>query len=375
MMPGHVQGLPVRGVRVGRIGKVHAELVRSQGCEVVALGDEVGAAVDAAVAELSLTGATTFTDAAAMAAALADRVDGIIIASHTRDHARHALPFLAHGLSVYLEKPITDDLTEAFAFAAALPSDGPGVQLGLQRRFDPALRHAKALLAQGVIGEIREIRCILRDQFPPPATYSSRGLIIDMGIHVADEARFLLDEFPCEIWASLHHTTGYVSPVDEGGDTAFVTMLHPSGVVGRLDLSRTHSSGYNNETYVIGTAGTLHVGRFAGYPGPIHVEAWTATGELHPASQTFPMSFPPQGYAEFLPRFEIAYRLAHEDFRAALAEGRDFLVTPIDALDAQVMVEAAHRSAMADRRSITLSRSDDLAEYRARCVSAGLLDA
>jgi predicted dehydrogenase len=57
-----------------------------------------------------------------------------------------------------------------------------------------------------VIGQIREIRCILRDQFPPPTTYSSRGLIIDMGIHVADEARFLLDDFPTEVWASLHST-------------------------------------------------------------------------------------------------------------------------------------------------------------------------
>ena len=45
-----------------------------------------------------------------------------------------------------------------------------------------------------------------------------------------------------------------------------------SGIIGRLDLSRTHASGYNNETYIIGTKGTIHVGRFAGYPGPIPVE-------------------------------------------------------------------------------------------------------
>jgi predicted dehydrogenase len=32
------------------------------------------------------------------------------------------------------------------------------------------------------------------------------GLIIDMGIHVADKARFLLDDFPTEVWASLHST-------------------------------------------------------------------------------------------------------------------------------------------------------------------------
>ena len=162
----------------------------------------------------------------------------------------------------------------------------------------------KALMEAGHLGEIREIRCILRDQFPPPETYQSRGLIIDMGIHVADEARFLLDDFPAEIWASLHSTVGYETVVDEGGDTAFVSMVFPSGVVGRLDLSRTHASGYNNETYIIGTEGTLHVGRFAGYPGPIHVELWTSEGELHRSPQTFDMVHLTGDYPEFLPRFQ-----------------------------------------------------------------------
>lgn len=358
----------------GRIGRVHADLVRSQGCDVVAVGDDAAAAAELGRAEQGLGADAVFTDPAAMAAAIAGEVDGVIIASHTCDHARHATPFLAQGLDVYLEKPITDDLVEAFDFAASLPADGPGVQLGLQRRFDPALAHAKSIIQQGLLGEVREIRCILRDQFPPPETYQSRGLIIDMGIHVADEARFLLDDFPDEIWASLHRTVGYESVVDEGGDTAFVTMTFPSGVVGRLDLSRTHSSGYNNETYVIGTAGTLHVGRFAGYPGPIHVELWTPAGQLHEASATFEMAYLTGDYPEFLPRFQEAYLLAHADFRAALAEGRDFQVSALDALDAQVIVEAAHRSAMSERTSVRIDRSaEDLSSYRRSCEVAGLL--
>jgi predicted dehydrogenase len=357
----------------GRIGRVHAELVRSQGCEVIAVGDDVAAAADLARAEGGLGDDAVFSDAGSMARALAGRIDGVIIASHTRDHARHATPFLERGIGVYLEKPITDDLEEAFDFAATQDHGGPGVQLGLQRRFDPALGHARSLIEQGKLGEIREIRCILRDQFPPPETYQSRGLIIDMGIHVADEARFLLDDFPAEIWASLHRTVGYETVVDEGGDTAFVTMVFASGVIGRLDLSRTHSSGYNNETYVIGTEGTLHVGRFAGYPGPIHVELWTATGELDPASRVFDMARREGDCPEFLPRFEEAYRLAHADFRAAITERRPFRVTALDALDAQVIVEAAHRSAIADRRPIMLSRSADLASYRRDCEAAGLL--
>src|SRR5690606_33169092 len=119
-------------------------------------------------------------------------LDAVVIASHTKDHARHALPFLRAKLPVYLEKPLTDSLEEAFDFVEAIGQSEHLLQIGLQRRYDPALLYAKELLDKDLIGEVREIRCILRDQFPPPPTYRSRGLVIDMGIHVADEAIFFL---------------------------------------------------------------------------------------------------------------------------------------------------------------------------------------
>jgi myo-inositol 2-dehydrogenase/D-chiro-inositol 1-dehydrogenase len=359
---------------VGRIGKVHASIVREQGHQIVAIGDEAQAAVVAAQDELALAGVRTFHDAAQMAQEMAGAMDAVIIASHTKDHARDALPFVKAKIPVYLEKPLTDGLQEAFAFVAAIGREPRQIQIGLQRRYDPALLYTRQLIQSGAVGEVREIRCILRDQFAPPSTYSSRGLIIDMGIHVADEAIWLLDEFPHEVWASMHHTRGYASPIDEGGDTAFVTFTTPSGVLGRLDLSRTHSSGYNNETYIIGTKGTIHTGRFAGYPGPIHVEIWQADGTLHPESKTFEMTYLKGSYPEFLPRFDVAYARAHQQFRADIESGAAFAVTQNEVLDAQVFVEAAHRSAQHAGDRYRLQRYDDLQEYKAACVANGLID-
>ncbi|QQS46509.1 MAG: Gfo/Idh/MocA family oxidoreductase [Acidobacteriota bacterium] len=359
---------------VGRIGKVHASIVQSQGHQIAAIGDEVAAAVTDALEELDIAGVRTFHDPALMAREMAGEMDAVIIASHTRNHARDALPFVKAGIPIYLEKPLTDDLREAFDFVTAIGRDPHLIQIGLQRRYDPALLYTRKLIRSAMVGDIREIRCVLRDQYPPPATYSSRGLIIDMGIHVADEAIFLLDEFPNEVRASVHHTRGYSSPIDEGGDTAFVTFTTPSGVLGRLDLSRTHSSGYNNETYIIGTRGTIHTGRFAGYPGPVHVEIWQPDGKLHPDSRSFEMTYPKGHYPEFLPRFEIAYRRAHEQFRADTESGNAFAVTQNEVLDAQVFAEAAYRSARYDGRCYRLQRYDDLNEYRASCISDGLID-
>lgn len=364
---------------VGRIGKVHAAIVQRQGHQIVAIGDEAQAAVAAAQGELALDGVRIFNNSALMAQEMADELDAVIIASHTKDHARDALPFVKANIPIYLEKPLTDGLQEAFEFVAAIGRDPRQIQIGLQRRYDPALLYTRQLLQSGVIGEAREIRCILRDQFPPPSTYSSRGLIIDMGIHVADEAIWLLNEFPNEVWASMHRTRGYASPIDEGGDTAFVTFTTPSGVLGRLDLSRTHSSGYNNETYIIGTKGTIHTGRFAGYPGPIHVEVWQADGKLHPDSKTFEMTYLTRPFPEFLPRFEVAYARAHQQFRADIESGAAFAVTQNEVLDAQVFAEAAHLSAQSGAAQhagarYRLQRYDDLQEYKAACIANGLIN-
>ena len=354
---------------VGRIGRMHIAMIMEQGHNIAAVGDDIPAAI-AAIEAPGLESVPTFTDAEEMAQA---DIDGVVVASHTRDHRRHTLPFVNAGIPVYLEKPLTDELDEAFDFVATIGRNRKLLQIGLQRRFDPALALAHQMLADGLIGEVREIRSVLRDQRPPPPTFRSPGLIIDMGIHLADEANFLLGELPVEIRARAYDTKGYEGPAGEGGDTAFVTFTTASGVLGRLDMSRTHSSGYNNETYVIGTDGTLHVGRFAGYPGPIHVELWRSDGTLHPASKTFDMFRPTGDYPEFLPRFDAAYRAAHDAFRQAIEEGSDFAVTQNEALDAQVFVESAHRSTVQDGAAFTVERADDLVAYRAACRNNGLI--
>jgi myo-inositol 2-dehydrogenase/D-chiro-inositol 1-dehydrogenase len=356
---------------VGRIGRVHGQIVKEQGHVIAAVGDEVLTAADEARLVLGEPEAPTFSDPRDMIAAT--DLDVAIISSHTKDHARDARPFIEAGIPVYLEKPLASELPDAFDFVEDVGTDRTLVQIGLQRRFDDALSHAKRLLDDGLIGEIREIRSILRDQYPPPATYTSRGLIIDMGVHVADEAIWLLGEYPDEVWARMFAARDYHSPVDEGGNTAFVGFTTKSGTIGRLDLSRTHASGYNNETYVIGTEGTLHVGRFSGYPGPIPVELWTSSGELHESSKVFVMSTFDDGYAEFQPRFHRAYQLAHRGFRDAVELRSPFVVTQNEVLSAQVFVEAAHLSALDGGRSYRFAHADDVREFRKRCIVNRLL--
>ena len=356
---------------VGRIGCIHGRLVKGQGARIAAIGDENPDAIAAARARLGEPDAPAHADAGEMSAA--GGLDGVIIASHTSDHARHALPFVEAGIPVYVEKPLAADLPGAFDFVAGVGTGRTLIQAGLQRRYDPALVHAKQVIEEGLIGAVREIRSVLRDRVPSPPSFASGGIFPDIGIHVADEAVWLLDEHPDTIRAQVHWAKESGINTGEGGNTAFVTFTTASGTIGRLDLSRTHASGYNNETYVIGTRGTLHVGRFSGYPGPIPVEVWTEGGLLHPRSRTFGMATMPGEDAEFLPRFHDAYGGAHRAFREAVESGRPFAVTQNEALDAQVFAEAADRSARTGGDPVRFRRSDHLGEYRRLCADAGLL--
>jgi hypothetical protein len=86
------------------------------------------------------------------------------------------------------------------------------------------------------------------------------------------------------------------------------------------------------------------------------------------------MAYPKGKYPEFLPRFDNAYRRAHQQFRAKIESGTAFAVTQNEVLDAQVFVEAAHRSAERGSVHYRLQRFVDLWEYRATCIANGLID-
>jgi len=339
---------------VGRIGKVFVELLQQCGHEVLCIGDDVAAANNDAIAKLQFTGKTYLSPNDMIQHH--PELEAVVIASHTKDHAKHAMPFINSQIPIYLEKPLTDDLAEAFAFVSTIGTSNKILQIGLQRRFDEALCYGKSLIDAGLLGKIREIRSVLRDQHAPPTTYSSKGLIIDMGIHVADEAIWLIDELPHQVWGKVYEAIDYHSPIDEGGNTAFVGFTTPAGIIGRLDLSRTHASGYNNETYIIGTQATLHIGRFNGYPGKIPVELWNQHGQLDPASTVFDMSYLDADTAEFLPRFKKAYIAALKDFEQAIKDQREFRVTQNDVLTAQLLVEAAHQSAQNHGREVIVEQ-------------------
>ena len=81
---------------------------------------------------------------------------------------------------------------------------GAVVQVGFQRRFDPAYREARRLIASGELGTVYLVRLIAHDHEPPPEAYIplSGGLFRDSSIHDIDAFRWITGQEVDEVYAT-----------------------------------------------------------------------------------------------------------------------------------------------------------------------------
>lgn len=124
-------------VGVGHLGRHHARVL-SELPEATLVG-VVDADAARAQAIASSSGCEVFPDVTA----LIGKVDAVSIASPTEVHASLALPLLAAGIDVLVEKPMTRSLDEADALLAAARASGALLAVGHIEQFNPAVEAAR----------------------------------------------------------------------------------------------------------------------------------------------------------------------------------------------------------------------------------------
>lgn len=86
--------------------------------------------------------------------AFVGQLDGLIItARHGDEHYRFAKPYLASGIPMFIDKPITASEADARAFSAELKANGVRVSGGSTLKHSGELRQLKALIASGTHGK------------------------------------------------------------------------------------------------------------------------------------------------------------------------------------------------------------------------------
>jgi len=310
----------------GRIGKLHARLLsETEGVSELLVADvERERAVEAARA----VGATA-CDSVKTAI---DRAEAIVIAAATDAHAELIRAGADRGVPVFCEKPIALDLGESQRVVDHAQQKGIPLQIGFQRRFDPAYREARRLVETGELGTVYAARLAGHDPAPPHEAYipASGGIFVDFGIHDFDVIRWLLADEVEEVYADGDVRGFPIFDRYNDVDTAVAAMHMKGGTLVAASWARHDPLGYDIRTELFGSRDSVSVG----------------LGPKTPMRSVEPGVPPPAGPAwqNFLVRFEDAYRAELAEF-ARVARGEvESPCTGRDGVEALRTALAATRS-------------------------------
>lgn len=308
---------------VGRIGKMHARLIA--GGEVPGLELSVIYDIDAEAAQA--VSSSLGVGIASSAEELLSRptTDAVAICTSVDTHVDLLVTAASIGKPVFLEKPVSFDLAEVDRGLAVAERANLFLQVGFNRRFDPAHASIRAAVAAGEVGELHLVRISSRDPAPPPLAYLkvAGGLLLDMTVHDFDMARFVTGTEVDEVYA-LGDVR--IDPeIGEAGDldTAVIVLRHADRVLTVIDNSRRAVYGYDQRVEAFGSGG------MAGSHNPL-VHTGTVTTESGTRTQPLPHFFIERYAASYVAQwiaFERAIRtgspppVTREDGRAALVLG------------------------------------------------------
>jgi len=322
-------------IGLGRLGRVYArDLATRVPCaRLVAVADVDGKAVDQVTREFDVPlGSTDIGEVLGKPS-----VDAVVIVTPTSTHRSVTEAAVASRKAVFCEKPLSLSLDEASAMRRAVARSGMFFQMGFQRRFDRGFIAARERLADGTIGDAVVFKSTSRDPYRPSVEYAdprtSGGLIIDMGIHDFDLARWYMGEV-----VSVQAIGGLLAYPELGAvgdiDNAVISLIFASGRLGVIDITRNGIYGYDISMELLGTKGTLR----AGYLRDTPLTVMTKAGVTH---DTVPY---------FMQRFADAYTAQLENFARNVLEDRQPPVTIDDGVEALRVAIAATRAQQSGER-------------------------
>jgi myo-inositol 2-dehydrogenase / D-chiro-inositol 1-dehydrogenase len=328
-------GLHVGVIGVGRIGLFHVQTLQAlDGVSSLTVTDADTTRAHRLAAELGVGAAET------PQALVEAGVDALVVATSTPGHAPLLRLAAAAGLPAFCEKPVALDLATMVDVLGEVERAGILVQIGFQRRFDAGYRAAHDAVASGALGNLLIVRAATHDPAPPAEEYiaGSGGIFRDLHIHDFDAVRYVTGQEITEVYADgAVRETGWFERHGDV-DAAVAVFRLSGGTLGILSGTRWDPLGYDVRLEVFGSADSIAVG----------VDDRSPIRSVEPGA-------PPAGagYANFIERFEPAYRSELAAFVDAVRKGGASACTMDEAHAALVVALAADRS-RTERRPVSI---------------------
>jgi predicted dehydrogenase len=306
-------------IGLGRAGMVHFDSWRlAPDAELVAVADPSSAARKVA----RDAGIRTYARPESM---LEDaELDAVTIATPPTDHAALAIAALERGLHVLCEKPLALNTWDALSMLQTAARKKRQLLLATKFRHVPELATAREMVNAGELG----VPVAFEVSFCSPVDMSKRwncnrrraggGVIVDNGCHAFDIVSYLFGSVT-RVQTTIHRPLQKL----EVEDGATVQVAAPEGVVGKVDVSWSLSTGRNSYVKIHGSKGTIEVG-------------WQETRVKMLGKDWMPIG---KNYDKI-----DAHRRMHRSFLAASQEDATAWISPVECLRTVAAVEAAYRS-------------------------------
>ena len=261
-----------QGAFIGAVHRMAARLDDKYALVAGALSSDADRA-RASGAELGLDPARSYGSWSDMLEGETGREDGIDVVSIVVPNHLHyeiAKAFLENGIHVICDKPMTVTLEESLDLVKTADAAGAVFVLTQNNTGYPMVRQARAMVADGTLGDIQVIRASYVQDWlttaldaegqkqaawrTDPAQAGAGGSIADIGVHAFNLAAFVSGLELDEVCADLR---SYV-PGRKLDDNANVLLRYKGGATGTLWTSQVAPGNYNRLSIgIYGTEGGL----------------------------------------------------------------------------------------------------------------------
>lgn len=185
-------------------------------------------------------------------------VDAVLIATPGASHEDQVRACLDARKPVLCEKPLTTDVSSAYALVQQEAGLGqPLITVGFMRRFDTEYVALKGLIDSGGLGNPLIVHCAHRNPVVPDF-FDSEYMIRDSVVHEVDVARFLLDEELTTVQVLKGVATSSAPPGTS--DPMLVIFETESGRLVTDEIFVRSGVGYEVRTEVVGERGSALIG-------------------------------------------------------------------------------------------------------------------
>lgn len=262
--------------------------------------------------------------------------DFVIAATIHSELPKIARSVIAKGKHLLIEKPGATRFEELEGIISLAEEKGVIVHVGYNHRYHRGFQKAKALIDEGVIGELMYVRgryghggrIGYDKEWRANPELSGGGELIDQGVHLIDLSRWIFGKDFSDV-QGFSHTYFWDMPVEDNG---FLLLKTAEEQVAFLHASCTEWKNlFSFEIY--GKVGKLVIDGLGGSYGTERLTLYRMLPEMGP----------PETTAWEYPMGDNSWEIEFQHFLKGIREGRELGPTLRDTIEALKMVETVYQ--------------------------------